>query len=98
MSQPTPIPTPHPTSTDAPIVTSTVKSLVYLSPECEQDNQCNECEGDCDQNGDCAGDLICFQRSGFTTVPGCSGSGIESTYHILLFFFLPINYYNGYFI
>eukprot|EP00560_Eucampia_antarctica_P003610 CAMPEP_0197840098 /NCGR_PEP_ID=MMETSP1437-20131217/45406_1 /TAXON_ID=49252 ORGANISM="Eucampia antarctica, Strain CCMP1452" /NCGR_SAMPLE_ID=MMETSP1437 /ASSEMBLY_ACC=CAM_ASM_001096 /LENGTH=622 /DNA_ID=CAMNT_0043449649 /DNA_START=116 /DNA_END=1985 /DNA_ORIENTATION=+ len=83
-SQPTPIPAPHPIPTDAPVVLPTVKSLVYVSPECEQDNQCNECEGDCDQNGDCAGDLICFQRSGFTTVPGCSGSGIENKDYCIL--------------
>ena len=33
------------------------------------------CEGDCDDDGDCAGGLKCFQRTGLTPVPGCSGSG-----------------------
>ena len=35
-------------------------------------------EGDCDNDNECEGDLICFQRNGFTQVPGCSGNGTES--------------------
>ena len=33
------------------------------------------CEGDCDSDSQCASGLKCFQRSGFTRVPGCSGNG-----------------------
>ena len=35
-----------------------------------------ECEGDCDDDSDCSGDLLCFQRDEGDTdpVPGCSGS------------------------
>jgi len=36
------------------------------------------CEGDCASDDDCAGELRCFQRTGFTPVPGCSGDGEES--------------------
>lgn len=39
---------------------------------------CNECEGDCDDDDDCEGDLVCFHRSssdGFQAVPGCKGEG-----------------------
>ena len=32
------------------------------------------CEGDCDFNSDCKGDLICFQRDGVESVPGCDDS------------------------
>jgi len=34
------------------------------------------CEGDCDNDGDCEGSLVCFQRHGGVpaTVPGCAGS------------------------
>ena len=32
-----------------------------------------ECEGDCDSDTDCAGDLLCFQRGGQEDVPGCIG-------------------------
>ena len=34
-----------------------------------------ECEGDCDNDGECSGTLICFQRNGITDVPGCLGKG-----------------------
>ncbi len=33
----------------------------------------NECEGDCDRNSDCKGNLICFEREGGELVPGCLG-------------------------
>lgn len=38
----------------------------------------NECEGDCDRNRDCKGNLICFQREGTELVPGCIGGESES--------------------
>ena len=36
---------------------------------------CKLCEGDCDNDSDCEGNLICAQRSGFEAVDGCSGEG-----------------------
>merc|ERR1712157_431536 len=36
------------------------------------------CEGDCDYDYHCAAGLKCFQRSGYTTVPGCVGEGKKS--------------------
>ena len=33
------------------------------------------CEGDCDYDSDCDAGLRCFQRDGYESVPGCSGSG-----------------------
>ena len=33
------------------------------------------CEGNCDKDADCAGDLVCFQRDGDKYIPGCNGSG-----------------------
>lgn len=38
---------------------------------------CTACQGDCDNDGECAGNLKCFQRSSFERVPGCVGRGIE---------------------
>ena len=32
-----------------------------------------ECEGDCDTNDDCMGNLICFQREPYQGVPNCDG-------------------------
>jgi hypothetical protein len=37
-----------------------------------------ECEGDCDDDSECGGDLICFERSSGDEVPGCAGSAFES--------------------
>lgn len=33
-----------------------------------------KCQGDCDTDDECAGDLVCFQRDGNEHVPGCSGN------------------------
>ena len=35
----------------------------------------NRCEGDCDKDDDCLGDLKCFQRSRGDKVPGCAKGG-----------------------
>ena len=43
--------------------------------ECGSGYQCGLCEGDCDGDSDCAGDLVCVQRNGFDVVAGCSGAG-----------------------
>eukprot|EP00934_Nitzschia_sp_Nitz4_P005076 Nitzschia sp. Nitz4//NODE_293_length_29386_cov_71.949235//2837//4960//NITZ4_additional_000031-RA//-1//CDS//3329531815//5066//frame0 len=32
-----------------------------------------ECEGDCDTDDDCEGNLMCFQRERYDSVPGCRG-------------------------
>jgi hypothetical protein len=38
-----------------------------------------ECTGDCDNDNDCAGDLVCHQRDPNETVPGCSGGEQDSS-------------------
>ena len=43
------------------------------------DGLCTLCSGDCDRNRDCAGDLICFQRSGGEDVPGCTWGSNSAT-------------------
>ena len=41
---------------------------------------CLACEGDCDSNSDCAGDLQCYQRrSPDSTVPSCQTTGYYRT-------------------
>jgi len=37
------------------------------------------CEGDCDYDDECMGSLECFQRTGFTHVPGCYGAGVSGS-------------------
>ena len=45
--------------------------------QCSSENPCNLCEGDCDNDFQCEGDLACYQiASGKTSsVPGCIGVG-----------------------
>jgi hypothetical protein len=33
------------------------------------------CEGDCDNDEECAGSMVCFERGGTQEVPGCEGVG-----------------------
>ena len=54
-------------------VNVTLPPLVYLGDNPRNMNA-NECEGDCDRDADCA-DGICFQRDGYTPVPGCAPGG-----------------------
>mmetsp|Transcript_13320 Transcript_13320/g.28769 ORF Transcript_13320/g.28769 Transcript_13320/m.28769 type:complete len:787 (+) Transcript_13320:1072-3432(+) len=37
-----------------------------------------ECQGDCDNDGDCQGELLCYQRTGTEQVPGCTGLGVSA--------------------
>lgn len=37
------------------------------------------CEGDCDNDDECEGDLICFQRSRGEAVPGCNSDSLGDT-------------------
>lgn len=34
----------------------------------------DECQGDCDKDSDCLGDLVCFHRKNGEDVPGCIGN------------------------
>ena len=35
---------------------------------------CGLCEGDCDDDSQCEGDLICKQRNSGDSIPGCRGT------------------------
>jgi hypothetical protein len=37
------------------------------------------CEGDCDNNGDCLEGLVCFQRDQYEAVPGCEGGEADAS-------------------
>lgn len=43
---------------------------------CSRTHPCGACQGDCDFDSHCEGDLICHQRDGFAAVPGCEGDGV----------------------
>ena len=38
-----------------------------------------QCQGDCDDDSECADGLACFQRDDYEMVPGCSGKGERKT-------------------
>ena len=41
---------------------------------------CGKCQGDCDTDAECVGDLKCYQRtSSSDVVPGCSTGGYVKT-------------------
>jgi len=89
--QPTPKPSymptrkPHPQPTSHPTENPTVhpspegdfednNNVLVFSGQCYWKN-CGRCAGDCDNDSECSGNLVCFQRRGNTqAVPGCIGT------------------------
>lgn len=56
-----------------------IPALVRPIRDCSDSNQCKECEGDCDRDSQCKGNLVCFQKDGYLPVPGCSGHDGSNT-------------------
>lgn len=49
---------------------------------CTVDSPCEECEGDCNADNQCGGDLKCYHRTNsnpYDPVPGCTGTGYRLT-------------------
>ena len=67
--------------TAKPTAMPTLPGLVDLRDDCTK-GSCSACEGACDVDGDCAGDLECFSREKLEAVPGCSddGAGVEGEF------------------
>ena len=53
--------------------------LRLRTPHCSTGDPCDVCQGDCNSDSECKGDLKCFQRSYLETtiVPGCNNLGIN---------------------
>lgn len=66
-------PPPAPTFLPAP---SSPLALEYVG-EPPFDQPLKECQGDCNNDWQCAFGLNCFRRSGLNQVPGCEGLGID---------------------
>jgi hypothetical protein len=81
---PEPPTTTSTTTTEAATTTTTTEDPAEPLPElnfvreCTADLPCNACEGDCDDNSQCAEGLMCFSRvqGSVLFVPGCVGTGI----------------------
>ena len=54
-------------------------ALFVVKEGCTPATPCGMCAGDCDTDDDCAGVLVCYQKDGFGTVPGCEGSSSSRT-------------------
>jgi len=50
-------------------------TINYVGECGDEEYLCGLCEGDCDDDSDCQGDLVCFQRDGYEPVEGCKGAG-----------------------
>ena len=49
--------------------------LVVFSGRGDPPSPLSGCRGDCDNDEQCEGDLLCFERAGTEAVPGCEGTG-----------------------
>ena len=74
MWQPTTDPTMASSSTS-----TRLPRLTLVRPSCNENNTCTVCQGDCDMDIDCEGNLACFQRDDYDSseVPGCAGKGVS---------------------
>lgn len=63
-------PTQPPSKT--PALTSLLDVLQFINWDPIEPLQ--HCQGDCDRDVDCAGDMVCYKRSGLSSVPGCAES------------------------
>eukprot|EP00980_Cylindrotheca_fusiformis_P000754 scaffold175_cov153-Cylindrotheca_fusiformis.AAC.6 len=64
------VPTADPSS---PPITPTQPGNTVLPLKFTKSFPLGRCEGDCDDDNDCEGNLICFQRDEYDPVPNCSG-------------------------
>ncbi len=72
-------PAPTPPVTPPPTLPPTSLQVVFTDIG-DPPSPLLECQGDCDDDTQCADDLVCFQRSGTEAVPGCPGeasSGVD---------------------
>ena len=76
---PAPVSNPTPSPVSAPSMLPEVQLVGNPCGDQFSDGLCVLCTGDCDRDSDCAGDLICFQRSGGEDVPGCAWGSNSAT-------------------
>ena len=69
-------PTYYPTYSPVEIVNpDPTKSALFDRGDELPEGSYDKCEGDCDTDDDCVGNLLCYYRDGYESVPGCTGSG-----------------------
>ena len=72
---PSAVPSESPSLSESPTLqeSTVLEFLSWNPPELLQ-----QCQGDCDMDVDCARDMICYQRTVSTPVPGCENSDVPS--------------------
>jgi len=73
--QPTPFPTRPPTQKPTPVPPSSSLTIIGDDDNPGYKFPLGMCQGDCDGDSECAGNLLCMHRDGFEKVPGCGGNG-----------------------
>jgi hypothetical protein len=70
-SSPSVAPSDQPSLSTAPSQNRVIDFIAWNPPA--EDRPLGHCRGDCDYDTDCAGDMLCFQRSwGSSSAPGCA--------------------------
>lgn len=55
---------------NSPVIKGAIDAALS-APGCSKEKPCGVCQGDCDNDDECAGDLVCHQKAGPASVPGC---------------------------
>ena len=76
---PTSVPSSIPSSSLAPSNAPTITPLHFGGwSYCTASNPCGQCQGDCDGDAECQGDMVCHQRDRDEAVPfGCGGTPVS---------------------
>lgn len=70
---PTPAPVDDSSPVQSPVVAPYPDLVDFGTNVCSPTNPCDYCEGDCNKDSDCAGDLECYHRAKKEAVPSCTG-------------------------
>ncbi len=76
VSTPAPVPiTPAPTEAFSESPSYGTDNLSLHGDDEDPSGPLGRCEGNCNSDEDCSGDLYCFERNGYQPVPGCTAGG-----------------------
>ena len=70
---PSDVPSAAPSQSPSLQESTVLEFLSWSPPELLQ-----QCQGDCDMDVECAGDMICYHRTASAPVPGCENSDVPS--------------------
>ncbi len=81
VATPAPVPiTPAPTEAFSESPSYGLGNLALFGEDLNPSGILGRCEGNCNSDEDCSGDLVCYERNGYQPVPGCMG-GSDGVQH-----------------